>query len=476
MMTLMRSQWAARIAPSILLSALFSLPALAQSPPSADTFIFSSTPRINYGAWPMLDVQHGATSYIQFNLSALPQNAVVTSAYLRLYVDAVAAPGSFDVYQVNSAWQESSLDYSNAPTPGASATGGDATAITAASMNQFVLVNVTSLAQQWVSGAVPNNGVALMLTTPNGEFAFDSKESLLTSHEPELEITLEGSAGPQGAQGLQGPAGPQGPPGPQGVPGIPGIPGAAGPQGPQGPQGPPISFQGLWNNATVYNTGDVVFYNGSSYIALSSNTNILPASGSTAWALLAQQGATGAAGPAGSQGPTGLIGPPGPQGLTGLTGPAGPQGPAGTTLTGEGAWNSTTAYAPGNFVAFNGSSYLAVTGNSNAEPDTSNDWVGANIALNTFGKTLPTVAASASTDTNTTCFDGEVRLFAFQIQGGGWMPADGRLLEIAEWQALFTVLGNQFGGDGRVTFALPNYTAVAPNGSEYYVCVAGLYP
>jgi hypothetical protein len=178
---------------------------------------------------------------------------------LRLFVGSVNRSGSFDVFQIGSAWSEGTLNYNNAPPLGTSATGGHSIAVSASSVNQFVLVDITPLVQEWVSGSLPNNGLALSLTTSGGSFSFDSKESIYTSHQPELEITLNGPAGPQGPQGLQGdpgpagpqgpqgvtgaqgPAGPQGLQGPQGSPGQNGAPGAPGPQGIQGPAGPAYS-------------------------------------------------------------------------------------------------------------------------------------------------------------------------------------------------------------------------------------------
>jgi hypothetical protein len=64
--------------------------------------------------------------------------------------------------------------------------------ITAASLNQFVLVDIASLAQSWLNGSIPNHGVAIALTSVNGGFAFDSKESTGTAHQPELEVVLAG--------------------------------------------------------------------------------------------------------------------------------------------------------------------------------------------------------------------------------------------------------------------------------------------
>lgn len=205
--------WSAMAARLALCSAAISFSAMAQNaPPTADTFSLASKPAANFGAWPALAVTAQSSTFIKFNLSGLPSNANVQKAALRLYVDAVATPGSFDVYEINTPWGEGSLNFTNAPTPGQSATGSKPTSVSSSSMNQFVLIDVTTLVQDWVNGVIANNGIALKLTTPGGSFSFDSKESPLTSHEPELEITLA-DPGPQGPAGPQGPQGPQGPAG-----------------------------------------------------------------------------------------------------------------------------------------------------------------------------------------------------------------------------------------------------------------------
>ncbi|MCP3019517.1 tail fiber protein [Cupriavidus basilensis] len=56
------------------------------------------------------------------------------------------------------------------------------------------------------------------------------------------------------------------------------------------------------------------------------------------------------------------------------------------------------------------------------------------------------------------------------------MAANGRLLPITQYEALFSLLGTNFGGDGRTTFALPNLASVTPNGLTYMICVMGIYP
>jgi microcystin-dependent protein len=53
-------------------------------------------------------------------------------------------------------------------------------------------------------------------------------------------------------------------------------------------------------------------------------------------------------------------------------------------------------------------------------------------------------------------FLAELRIFSFDFAPKGWAQCNGQLLPINQNQALFSLLGTQFGGDGRVNFALPN--------------------
>lgn len=51
---------------------------------------------------------------------------------------------------------------------------------------------------------------------------------------------------------------------------------------------------------------------------------------------------------------------------------------------------------------------------------------------------------------------GEIRWVAFTFAPQGWAKCDGQLMPISQNQALYSLLGTQFGGDGRTTFALPD--------------------
>ena len=53
-------------------------------------------------------------------------------------------------------------------------------------------------------------------------------------------------------------------------------------------------------------------------------------------------------------------------------------------------------------------------------------------------------------------FVAEVRMVSFNFPPRGWATCDGQILPISQNTALFSLLGTTFGGDGRVTFALPD--------------------
>lgn len=59
---------------------------------------------------------------------------------------------------------------------------------------------------------------------------------------------------------------------------------------------------------------------------------------------------------------------------------------------------------------------------------------------------------------------GQICFFAFPYTITGWLPCDGRLLQISQYQALFSLLGSIYGGDGHTTFALPDLRGRVPVG------------
>ena len=59
-------------------------------------------------------------------------------------------------------------------------------------------------------------------------------------------------------------------------------------------------------------------------------------------------------------------------------------------------------------------------------------------------------------------FLSEIRMCSFVFAPKGWAQCNGQLLPINQNQALFSLLGTTFGGDGRVNFALPDLRARVP--------------
>jgi hypothetical protein len=142
------------------------------------------------------------------------------------------------------------------------------------------------------------------------------------------------------------------------------------------------------------------------------------------------KGDTGAEGPKGDPGPEGPKGDPGPEGPQGDTGPGGPRGP-------EGPPDPT-----------------AVDFMSRVGEDTNGAAKGRD-----YGD----------------CVIGEIQLTAGNVTAGG-MPANGQELAISQYDALFTLIGATYGGNGVTTFALPDLRALAPDHMTYSICAEGIYP
>jgi hypothetical protein len=366
----------------------------AQLTPSADAYTNTASPATNYGAAATLNVESASqTAYIQFDLSTIPSgytSANIAQASLKLYVNAVATAGNFNVNFVDGAWTESTINANLSPAMGTTIASN--VALTKSNVHDYIVIDITPALAAWLNGTQANDGIALVANSPLS-CSFDSKENTGTSHSAELDIVFLGN-------GAQGPAGPQGPEGPQGSQGVSGPIGPAGPQGVAGPAG--IINLGTWVSTTAYQVNDSVAYAGSSWIALIANTNSAPgpnnpnwqllaaqginnqgswvssvnyqvndavtdggqfwiavapnldsepATLNTNWQLIAASGATGAAGPAGPQGAVGQTGPIGQTGPAGPTGATGPQGPTGQTgATGPqgltGATGATGAQGP----------------------------------------------------------------------------------------------------------------------------------
>ncbi|MDD2722938.1 MAG: DNRLRE domain-containing protein [Methylovulum sp.] len=267
----------------------------------------ATTSTLNYGNNPSLNITSGKTGFVRFAVNSyFPAGTVgndISKATLKVFVNSFKAAGNFNVYAIDSTWSEASINATNQPAASTLVTGP--IAISSASSQQWVSIDITNQVKDWLDGTANNNGLALVASDGINVF-FDSKENTTSSHAPEIEISLAGVPGPKGDTGATGVQGEIGPIGPQGLKGDKGDTGEQGIQGLQGPKGDtgatgvqgeigPIGPQGLKGDAGA--TGE--------------------------------QGSQGLQGPKGDTGATGLqgeVGPIGPQGLKGDTGATGAQG------------------------------------------------------------------------------------------------------------------------------------------------------
>jgi hypothetical protein len=299
---------------------------------------------------------------------------------------------------------------------------------------KYAVLSVLVLSGATVMAAPKSNVIIACYNKETGHARIVN--SIADCHRDENFVTwnIQGPAGPAGAQGVAGPAGPQGPAGaagaqgpagPAGAKGATGGTGPAGPQGPGGAQGP-AGAAGAQGPAGPAGPAGAIGATGA--------TGPVGAIGPQGPA--GAQGPEGPAGATGATGAQGAAGPAGPSGPSGPQGPAGPTGPAGTVPTN--LTNLSNSLSTTNGVAYAGAAIYEAAGCSYT-----------NI--------------------------GDV-ILSVNGYGEGALPADGRLLQISQYTAVFSLIGTNFGGDGVTTFGLPDLRSFAPKGLQYSICVDGIFP
>jgi microcystin-dependent protein len=72
---------------------------------------------------------------------------------------------------------------------------------------------------------------------------------------------------------------------------------------------------------------------------------------------------------------------------------------------------------------------------------------------------------------------GIIKLFAGNFCPTGYLYCDGQIISITSNLVLYNIIGNNYGGDGKTTFALPKLNTDTDNtGVKYIICVSGIYP
>jgi hypothetical protein len=214
----------------VLASFLVPVPAAADTVHViADSQTDSAKPTERAGALPILVVKDAASMgrggtegprshghvLAAFDISVLPKDGVVEKAALSAWVTQVDSRGVVEAHAVLGPWQEGTLTSANEP-----ALGPPVAAVRVGGGGRYIVLDVTPVVADWLSGALPNYGIALVASSDEPASArIASKEGLTAGRPMELEIALAspGVPGPPGPPGPKGDTGPPGPPGPPGT-------------------------------------------------------------------------------------------------------------------------------------------------------------------------------------------------------------------------------------------------------------------
>ena len=147
-------------------------------------------------------------------------------------------------------------------------------------------------------------------------------------------------------------------------------------------------------------------------------------------------------------------GPEGPEGAEGPEGPDGPQGPAGPYQCRVGGPSPSSPFG---------------------------EMGGTGVTPVPYAPARVDMAAPAAREAprrGSEPFIGEIMLVGFTFAPRGWAFAEGQLLPIAQYSALFSLLGTNYGGDGRSTFGLPDMRGLEPlcGSMRWVIALQGLFP
>lgn len=74
-------------------------------------------------------------------------------------------------------------------------------------------------------------------------------------------------------------------------------------------------------------------------------------------------------------------------------------------------------------------------------------------------------------------FLGTILLLPYSFNPMGMMLCNGQILNVNQYQALYALVGQTYGGNGSTTFGIPNMLGQEPQpGMSYYIVTEGLFP
>jgi len=170
---------------------------------SKDTFVTNADPLTNFDGAPYLAAgtlwESGTVEriYLQFDVSAIPNNAIITEAKVGLFfkdpMSYISIPIYVEVplavYEVEGSWEETSLNWNNQPV--ANSIYEDVQTV-GGNTDKYIYWDITSLVQGWVSGMKSNDGIRLAdedeMTLDDGKH-FGSSSAPVGTERPKLVIS-----------------------------------------------------------------------------------------------------------------------------------------------------------------------------------------------------------------------------------------------------------------------------------------------
>lgn len=165
--------WSGLIAGTLI--SIVSLASAAETfPVVGDTYTKDNNATTNYGSASVVRVQNWAniTGFAIFDLASSTQLST-DIAFLKIPADSTRKPGVIEIYEVQSAWSESTLSHSTRP--GLAPVPVATFLVSGAGTGQEVSIDITPLVNKWLANTSTNFGLALVPTNVN--FWAESREA-----------------------------------------------------------------------------------------------------------------------------------------------------------------------------------------------------------------------------------------------------------------------------------------------------------
>ena len=160
-----------------------------------DTAVESAFPTNNYALWPFTGIGNSVSTivrtYIEFDLSSVPTDAIITDADLKLYQYSTNGTDNFTIglYKIASDWDESTIDWDPQPT---SSTDAEIIINITAGAVTWKSWDIDTLVQGWLDGTITNYGMLLKDTDESSvntiAYFYTSDYTTDTTKRPKLEI------------------------------------------------------------------------------------------------------------------------------------------------------------------------------------------------------------------------------------------------------------------------------------------------